>query len=361
MSTRRKVPRTPKAALADERSFLGGALPTVAISPEFADALKATLDIDTVEELIRFDWRSAPASFGPGYTRENVFEARGIAIFYLDGFRERALTSQPIDPLDNDIASEVTSMVIVDQGLQQAQRWTESIEAFEKVAFAARDLAFELKRWSHRVPGVWPPWPVADVDTSSPPVSSPTPPRPVDPLPTMQRLLLPGIAQRLTPKANDLRRRLVDNLGRRYRAAMSKVSGRPESALLRPALRLSDGQALPENPPLSPEPQFSEVEALALAFSSAALAIAVERAQLPSNEELAQQRRGPVGAIPLKGTLWADLERWRERRGISYYRIAKVIMAWPTLRSHFDPDYDLDLTVPKLEKRLRRLLKRPAS
>src|ERR1700690_1968789 len=115
----------------EERSLLRGALTTIAVSPEFAQALKVAFEIETVEELIRFDWRAAPVSFGPGYTRENVFEARGVALFYLDGFRERALTSQPIDPVDNEIASEVTSVVIVDRGLQQAQRWSESIEALE--------------------------------------------------------------------------------------------------------------------------------------------------------------------------------------------------------------------------------------
>jgi hypothetical protein len=100
---RRRVPYVPKAAGADERSFLGGPLTTIAVSQEFADALKATADIDTVEELIRFEWHAAPAQFGPGYTREDVFTARETARFYLDGLRGTVVTSRPIDPVDTDL------------------------------------------------------------------------------------------------------------------------------------------------------------------------------------------------------------------------------------------------------------------
>lgn len=177
-------------------------------------------------------------------------------------------------------------------------------------------------------------------------------------LPDMMRMMLPGIANRLSPQLNELRARLLDQLKRKYRAALPHLREEPAAAVLKRALLLPENEPLPNELSFSRETGHHEVERLAFVFSSFSLAAQVERAQLPLDRELAGWRRGTVGAIPRKATAWAEVERWRKREKITHYRIAKVVMASEILRSHFDPHCDLDLTVPKLEKRIASLLGR---
>jgi hypothetical protein len=355
MSKIQPEPFTGNASPA-ELEFLEKPLSDIGFSAEFVSRLSSGLKVETVREFISFPRQNFPATLGtPDLTRDVLSELQDHARGLLDVVRGRDLFSKPIDPLDQEIASQVTMLVDLDVRIQAENQAEETVGALERVASTAWELVFDLKRYDFRIPGVWPPWQSNSASTPATGAEHPDSTTPPDTLESDLFSLYRPALQRASKPRIERRMLMLDALKKAYRAALTTFqSGVDASVALRIALEIPDGEPLPNELDLSREVSAQTVEKLALSFSAVALALDVERSRLPSAQDRMEWRNGPVGAIP-RNWHWREFERWRqprEDRGATYYRVAKVIMAWPALRNHFDPDGTLDLGT--LEKRLRK-------
>jgi hypothetical protein len=259
---------------------------------------------------------------------------------------------------DAEIAVWLTNLCLADKGIDEdRERYREAIETLEQVALSARDLAFEMRRqltdgarrqlttadfWRHPLLHVYPTFHSTGVADQPNPNGDGTwkariahgscsttaysllhperiPPPPGD--------VLLDVSRRCRERTEARLRALTVSLRTEYLRAnrLAEEWERPGKwpwAGLRPRLRMALGNTELPTEPVPDDAGPDEIERLALALSSVALAFEAESLAIPTDEDLRSMRRGTRGKLPKKAH-WREFGKWMKEHLISARRVAR--------------------------------------